>query len=223
MMWVATTLSALQVDPEDDGPQDILRDGIVYRRLDPDYYAWLRHRVGLAEKAVRSGKLQAETFEQIRQRFNAIHAWAIEHLGKDDLLKAIRTFKPSSYEPPSVESAKQESASSVPVVQASPAYPDSGERPFTQPVTADAVRQVDKIRDRAIALGWSEARLYQNRGRFRYPCGDDYGLVCLLDRGRTLGEVAHRYIVIVGSPPSRTVMRFYNLDAEQPWIRRIDS
>ncbi len=93
-------------------------------------------------------------------------------------------------------------------------YPAGESWPFTQPVFPEAVARVDAIRSEAMACGWSEARLYQNRGRVRYPCGKDYGLVCYVDEDREIGEVDERFIeVIHGAKTSRpSTLRLYNPD-----------
>jgi hypothetical protein len=80
------------------------------------------------------------------------------------------------------------------------------------------VAQVDAIRDQALALGWSEAGLYQNRGHLRFPNGDTYGLVCFLHGDRTIGEVTAQCIEIVSPRGSR--LRHYNCGVQQPWVRR---
>lgn len=61
--------------------------------------------------------------------------------------------------------------------------------PFDRPVTAEALGEVDAIREQAMALGWTEAELYQTRGRFAFPCGNQYGLVTFLDREHHVGPV----------------------------------
>ena len=38
---------------------DVQIDDIAYRRLDPEYYAWLRSRMMLAKKAATAGHLDA--------------------------------------------------------------------------------------------------------------------------------------------------------------------
>jgi hypothetical protein len=78
---------------------------------------------------------------------------------------------------------------------------------FLHPVSAAAVRQVDAIRDAALALGWTEAQLYQNRGRFTFPCGQDYGVVCHLARGARVGLVTAEAIEIVPADPSGAVLK----------------
>ena len=100
-------------------------------------------------------------------------------------------------------------------------FPKDGHHPFTEKILPAAVAKVDAIRDHALALGWSEARLYQNRGRFRFPFGGDCGLVCFMGEGQLVGEVTKQHIdILVGSPPRESRLRFYNPDVDQPWTRR---
>lgn len=222
MLYVSTTLQSFETADAGQSARDILRDNVVYRRLDPEFYAWLRQRMTVAEKAKRAGKLPAATFEQLRERFNAIHAWAMEHFGQDALLDAIRKHDAKAYAPPSIETVER---TTVQVVDESPTefrFPEDGDWAFTQAVESETIRQVGAIRDRALSCGWAESRLYQNRGRYRFPCGQDYGLVCFLGDGRSIGDVTEKHIEIIGPPPGRTVMRFYNPDVEQPWIRKIE-
>jgi len=222
MLYVSTTLQSFETADAVQTARDILRDEMVYRRLDPEFYAWLRQRMTVAEKARRVGKLPVATFDQLRERFNPIHAWALELFGQYALLDAIRKHDAKSYAPPSIETVEQPT---VQVVDESPTefrFPEDGEWAFTQRVEPKAIRQVNTIRDRAVLYGWTESRLYQNRGRFRFPCGDDYGLVCFLDNGRSIGEVTEKHIEIIGSPPGQTILRFYNPDVDQPWIRKIE-
>jgi hypothetical protein len=97
-------------------------------------------------------------------------------------------------------------------------FPKDGDYRFTVKVPPAAVAKVDTIRDQALALGWAEARLYQNRGQFRFPCGDDYGLVCFIGEAHRIGELTTQYIEIIGPSPLENCLRFYNPDVAQPWI-----
>ncbi|MDD4664269.1 MAG: hypothetical protein PHD83_06380, partial [Caldisericia bacterium] len=58
-----------------------------------------------------------------------------------------------------------------------------------RPATLAALAEVDAIRDQALALGWTEAELYQTRGRFVFPCGNQYGAVCSVDSDHHIGSV----------------------------------
>jgi hypothetical protein len=89
---------------------------------------------------------------------------------------------------------------------------------FTEAISHDAVSMVDGVRQQALELGWSEAQLYRDHGRYAFPCGQDYGLVCFLRSGDQVGEITRRSIEIVGSGGRK--LRFYNSQAEQPWLRR---
>ena len=44
-LYVATNLAALECDPPATAPRETERDGTVFRRLDAEYYAWLRSRM----------------------------------------------------------------------------------------------------------------------------------------------------------------------------------
>jgi hypothetical protein len=90
--------------------------------------------------------------------------------------------------------------------------------PLTYPVLPEAIAKVDAIRDKALALGWTENGLYQTKGRFRFPCGQDFGLVCFLEKVENIGEVTKQYIEIIR--PSGVRQRFYNRDVDQPWITK---
>ena len=65
-----------------------------------------------------------------------------------------------------------------------------------------------------------QPRLYQNRGRFRFPCGRDDGLVCFLEDDQRIGEVTRQSIEIIGPPPKENRLRFYNPDVDQPWLKK---
>jgi len=128
-------------------------------------------------------------------------------------------LEPDRYRPPSIPDDVAESGAppspAVPDKPATPAaqeylHPADGDWPFKAPVFPGAVAKVDAIRDQALSLGWSEAKLYQNRGRLRFPVGGGYGLVCFLEGDQRVGEVTARYIEILHGD-SRT--RFYNPQA----------
>ena len=185
----------------------------------------------LDRKAADSGRLPAGAFEELRTRFNAIHAWAIERFGEDALRSAVQALDPKAYSPPSMEPPGTAGPRKLQGCPATPPaaqrerhiYPKDGDWPFTHPVPPSAVAKVDAIRIEAVAKGWREARLYQNRGRFRFPCGEDYGLVCFLDGDERIGEITRQSIEIVGPPPRETVLRFHNPDVEQPWLNKTKS
>lgn len=217
-LYVATNLETWETcTPEPD--QDAFCEPCGFRRLGPEYYAWLRSRMVLARKRHQVGRLPAGQYEELRARFNTVRAWAVERFGEAVLLEAVRTLDPRGYRPPTVKDVEEGESSDV-IEAAPPAhlYPAQGDWPFTEPVSPDAVTKVRAVRARAQALGWGEAQLYQNRGHYSFPCGQDYGLVCFLRPGDQVGEITRRSIEIVGA--GGRSLRFYNGQAEQPWLRR---
>jgi len=215
VLYVSTELDTWETStPEPD--QDEICEACGYRRLDPEYYAWLRHRMAVAQQFRRSGRLSVEQYQLWRTRFNGVHAWALARFGEGVLVAAVEALDPKAYRPPRVEDweprLRTELAAMPPHL-----FPAEGDWPFAESVSPEAVGQVDAIRDQALALGWSEAGLYQNRGHLRFPNGDTYGLVCFLHGDRTIGEVTAQCIEIVSPRGSR--MRHYNRDVQQPWLR----
>jgi len=229
-IYVSTSLDTWAPSQPDLLARDVVLDGICFRRLDPKYYAWLRHKYYLAEKALDTGKITYEGFGKLLTRFNDIHILAVDRFGRETLQAAMDSLDCRAYAPPGASvfhpaPAKPEPtgpAQSVPVP--SPAepylYPANGSWNFTQKIDPSAIEKVDAIREQALSLGWKEARLYQNRGRFPFPFGDDYGLACFINEGMRIGEVTAQYIEIIGPPPRESRQRFSNPDVEQPWMKK---
>lgn len=200
-------------------PEDIIIENIAYRKLSPDYFAWFRSRMVSAQAAHQAGKLSDQAWETLRERFNSLQEMSIEKFGKETLQKALREFNSKSYAPPMAPNV--EPARSAQLQQKDWLYPAGQAWKFRQKVTSQAVAKVVAIRDEAIAKGWSEARLYQNQGRFRFPCGEDYGLVCFVDGQRRIGEITTRYIEIIHETAGRVNrLRFANPDVDQPWHKK---
>ena len=228
-LYAATNLESWETDEPHGYARDVGIDGTCFRRLDPDYYAWLRHKMDLAKKAAGAGRITAQVFDALRTRFNVIHAWAMEHLGEEALRSAIESLDPKRYAPLRLDPGNGQPTDAPPPLKSSPPaappyrFPEDGDWAFTQPIRSSAIPKVDAIRDQALSLGWSEAQLYRNRGRFRFPCGQDYGLVCFLEDDKRIGEVTRQSIEIVGVPPKENRLRFYNPDVDQPWLKKTTS
>jgi len=72
-------------------------------------------------------------------------------------------------------------------------YPADGKWRFTANIDLLDFFKVEEIKDTAMGLGWSYADLFQNRGRFVMPCGQDYGLICFV-HGHVIGAVTSEAI-----------------------------
>jgi hypothetical protein len=209
-LFVATNLETWEAKPPIKADQDRECEACGFRRLDPEYYAWLRSRMATAQRHYQAGRIPNHRYEALRVRFNAVHAWAVERFGEQVLLTAVRTLDPKRYHPPAVKD--EDELPPAPPYR----YPSEGDWPVTQPVSAGAISKVNAIREQALVLGWSEAQLYRNRGRFAFPCGEEYGLVCFLDDGEEVGEITRQSIEIINAHGNR--LRFYNHAVDQPWL-----
>jgi hypothetical protein len=179
--------------------RDVQLNDTAYRRLDPEYYAWLRNRMNMAKLAVLAGQLSQEAFDATRDSFNRIHEWAMNHLGEAALQEGVRTLDARDYHPPVAE--PWDCHEIPPALGKDDAHPE-------------ALAMVDAIREQAISLGWTQDRLYATSA----PQRRLRGLASYLNPGDRIGAVTRESIEIILA--SNTCQRFYNPDAEQPWVRR---
>lgn len=220
--YVASDLRMVQLSAPEAGRQDVMIDGVWHRRLDAQYFLWIEQQVELARELVVQGSIRQPAFDVLMSRYRTVKRWVDDNLGVDKLKAARKLFVADEYMPPTAAqpvtgsnmSSCSSSSNTTPHL-----YPADGDWKFVRHVPREAVAKVDAIRDRALACGWTEARLYQNRGNLRYPCGDEWGLVCALDDNPTIGEVQRRYIEIITRNGVR--QRFYNFDVDQPWLRKV--
>ena len=204
-MYVSTSLQQWHTDQPAIFARDVQINDTAYRRLDPEYYAWLRSRMNLARSAHRAGQIAGEAFDELRSNFNTVHEWALEHFGERSLADAVRSLDARDYQPPVAE------------LDTPPRSPVK--RNADADGSAESIAMVDAICERALALGWKCERLYCNgNGRL---FSQDRGLVSFLRPGDRIGEVSLQAIEIIGPPPTEVRQRFYNPDVDQPWIRRV--
>jgi hypothetical protein len=199
-LFVATDFEAWEAHPPIDVDQDEICEESGFRRLDPVYYAWLRHRMEWVKQRHNAGGLKDRTYEALRQRFNHVHGWALQRFGEEALLAAIKESDPQRYAPPKIGGPDE-----LPPVGL--LDPPMGPFRFFVRVTRLARVKANLIGERAIALGWTPAQLYQTCGRYHFPMGNDYGLVCFLRSGDEITEVTARYIEVTSLQGVRT--RFY--------------
>jgi hypothetical protein len=204
-LFVATSLATWTTANPEQFARDFQINDTVYRRLDPEYYAWLRSRMVLARKAATAGHLDAAAFEDLRLRFNTVHEWAVEHFGEEQLLQAVRSLRAAEYKPPITEDDR-------PILPTPVLRKSGGDH-----ISPDAVALVDSIADNALATGWKRERLYGIGGGIFDPLR---GLVCYLKAADRIGEVTMHSIEIIHPLPAEVRHRFYNPDVTQPWERR---
>ena len=209
-LFVSTSLATWTTANPEQFARDFQINDTVYRRIDPEYYAWLRSRMVVAKKAASAGHLEATAFEDLRVRFNAVHAWAVEHFGEAQLLAAVRTFRSCEYKPPPPEEFDR-TKRAEPI----PSKPSPEAERF-----ARAKQLVDEVCDRALALGWPMESLNHCEGHERRPFGARDGLACYIGPYHRIGEVTRQSIELIGPPPMQVRTHFYNPDVDQPWVIR---
>lgn len=192
-LHVATDLSTLTGNYN---IADVTLGGRVYRRLDPAYYAWLRRRVELASR-----KLDPATYQALRARFMEIHRQAVDLIGVETLQDAAKNPDAKSYPAPGTQPPPPTTRTKTrpsPYVE-NYEFPkgDQPDLPANQNVLRHALSEVDRIRDQALAAGWTLPELYQNRGRYTFPCGGDYGIVCHIAPEERLGHVTSEAIELI--------------------------
>jgi len=207
-LFVATSLVTWTTANPQWFARDFQIDDTVYRRLDPEYYAWLRSRMVVAKRAASAGQFPPSAFEDLRLRFNAVHEWAVENFGEAPLLAVLREFRSGDYDPPVADDERQPTPARCPRNSAA------------DEILPEALALVDSISAQALSLGWKRQRLYAGgHSRIFDP---QRGLICFLKAGDRIGEVTIHSIEIVGPPPRDARQRFYNPDVDQPWIIRLD-
>lgn len=201
-MYVSTRLRTWNTDRPSIFARDVQINDTAYRRLDPDYYAWLRSKMTMARLASNAGRISREEYEDLRQGFNAMQEWAIRRYSESVLLDAVRNLDTRTYQPPVAE----------PDAPATPTRSDTAAK-------AEVLAKVDAIRDQALTLGWTLDQLYATSTGSKFGPALRGGLLTCLKPGDEIGEVTQQSIEIILASGVR--QRFYNLRVDQPWIRRV--
>jgi hypothetical protein len=209
-LFVSSALATWTTNQPEMFVRDFQINDTCYRRLDPEYYAWLRSRMHMAKMAAAAGRILESAFGDLRAKFNAVHKWAVERHGEAGLIEAANGLNVRDYRPPLAEPWLDQPSGST--------GPDTSEH---HAVSEDATALVDAIYDRAQALGWNHNRLYCVPATRRSVIAVDGGLVCYLRAGGRIGEVTRQSIEIIGAPPLEVRQHFYNPDVDQPWTTKV--
>ncbi len=65
-LFVSTDLEIAQFEWAVTSASDVEYNGKIYRRLEPDYFAWLRSRMLAAQSTFKAGKLPESTWESLK-------------------------------------------------------------------------------------------------------------------------------------------------------------
>ena len=212
--WVSTDLRILRPEPAWRLAPDFAMDARCYRKLDPEYFAWLRSRMLEVSAAHKAGRVSQAAFDELRRRFNELQENAIALFGETALQDAIQASGFSRYRPPAPDAPSGRSGAKEQVASEKAARPDGARS------RAGAEAAVDAVRDRALELGWTHERLYGRPASS--GAGNQQCLTSALHRpGTRIGQVTRQWIEIIGPPPRENILRLYNPDVEQPWVKTI--
>ena len=100
VLFVSTGLDFWATERPHVFARDVQIDDTAYRRLDPEYFAWLRSRMLAVRAALDSGRVVAAAFEELRQNFYAVQEWALDTFGEATLRDAISRLDAAAYRPP---------------------------------------------------------------------------------------------------------------------------
>ena len=213
-LWVSTDLRILRPEPTWRLAPDFTVDARCYRKLDPEYFAWLRRRMLEVKAAHKAGRVSQAAFDELRTRFNELQENAIALFGEKALQGATRASGFSKYRPPAPDAPSGPSGAKEPLFSERAARPDGARS------RAGAEAAVDAVRDRALELGWTHERLYGRPASS--GAGNQQCLTSALRRpGTRIGQVTRQWIEIIGPPPRENSLRLYNPDVEQPWVKTI--
>jgi hypothetical protein len=205
VLFVASNLNVVMDRYEETALPERSIGGLVFRALNPMYYAWLRSKIDVAALATDARELSMEAYDTLLGKFDEIHRWATHAFGKEALRQAMGSLDVNRYRAPS-EKTLADCVASV------HKFPKEGSWALSQPIAPRVLELVDGIASEALALGWSKASLYQNRGNVKFPCGKDWGLVCFIREGDRIGSVTSTAIEIIGAAPGANPLKFYNPD-----------
>ncbi len=72
----------------------------TFRILTAEFYAYLRSRMTIVKRNFEARKIDESLYEELRSRFNVIHAYAVKRFAESDLAESIRKIDPKTYEAP---------------------------------------------------------------------------------------------------------------------------
>jgi len=99
-LFVATDLRWWESDEPEIYARDVEVDGVMYRKLDLAYYAWLWSRVRIVIAAYGAHRIERPAFDQIITPWCAIYRWALDTWHREALDAAQHGKGSRIYTPP---------------------------------------------------------------------------------------------------------------------------
>jgi len=187
---VSTDLVVVDLDGPTLQPEDVIQGSKGYRWLSPDYFLWLQKHFDIFQRKMQAAGREDQHTQAFASRYAAIRETARALYTPEDIEAARRRLAELPMESPNRSTGSLFQRSRF-------EYPSKSCLPILKPVTFHALGEVDAIRDEALALGWTDLQLYANRGRYAFPCGQHYGLVCFIHSDQRIGQVTATHIEVI--------------------------
>ena len=81
-------------------------------------------------------------------------------------------------------------------------------------------QKIKKIEAESLRKGWTYEQLWKKPKLKNYS---EMGLICFIADKTFIGEVTEKHIALIHEKPAGepVILNFYNMDAEQPWIKKL--
>ena len=104
-LYVSTSLLSFEAPKSAPLAPDFRWHGIMFRRLDPAYYSWLKARIDRLAHVTDTSKITVEAYIETLDRFAAIHEWVMQRVGSEKLAAMVAKFneqerQKATYVPP---------------------------------------------------------------------------------------------------------------------------
>jgi hypothetical protein len=164
--------------------------------------------------AHKAGRVPQVAFDELRMRFNELQENAIALFGEKAIQDAMRALGVAEYRPPAPDALSDRSGAQQ------EAFLEEAARPGGARSRAAAEAAVDVVRDQALELSWTRESLYGSSATGKPGIRRDL-VTAMCRSGTRIGQINRQWIAIIGPPPHENILRFYNPDVEQPWVKQV--
>jgi hypothetical protein len=104
-LYVSTSLLYFESPKSAPLGPDFRWHGITYRKLDPQYFSWLKSRIDSLAQITDTTRLAPESYIETLNLFSSIQSWVLQRIDKDKLDAMVEAFNKEqaqkrTYEPP---------------------------------------------------------------------------------------------------------------------------
>jgi len=98
--YVSPDLKLMELPISETHHQDVIYEGVTFRRLDADYFVWIEKTVTLVQKAHARGRIPQNAYSGLMNRYRVVQKWIEANISKKDLNAARKRSNLAEYSPP---------------------------------------------------------------------------------------------------------------------------